>query len=89
MPKLTHLKWPEFKSALNELLGRSFRQNRIPFLYVIRDNDTGDFDEAYNDRHSKLTMCISHKGPSFKADNGEIFSFLVQHTENSERASIV
>ena len=44
--KLTHLKWLKFKSALNELLERSFSQNRIPLVYVIRDNDAGDFDEA-------------------------------------------
>ena len=34
-------------------------------------------------------MCISYNGPSFKADNEEVFSILVQHTENSEGASFV
>ena len=32
IPKLTHLKWPEFKSALHELLGRSYGQHKIPLL---------------------------------------------------------
>ena len=89
IPKLTHLKWPDFKSALSELLGRSFGQNKIPLLYVICTNDTGDFNETYDDRRSKLTMCISHTGPSYKADNGDVFSILVQHTEHTEGASIV
>ena len=89
LPKLSHKKWPEFKSGLSELLGRSFGQNKIPLLYVIRENDTNDFDDTYDDRRSKLTACISHTGPSYKSDNGDVFSILVQHTEYSEGASIV
>ena len=34
-------------------------------------------------------MCISHTGPSFKADNGDVFYILVQHTEHSEGTSII
>ena len=80
LPKMIHLKWPEFKSSLNELLGQLFGQNRTLLLYVICDNEAGDFDEAYNNRRSKLNLCIPHNGPSFKDDNGDVFSILLQHT---------
>mmetsp|Transcript_11806 Transcript_11806/g.14464 ORF Transcript_11806/g.14464 Transcript_11806/m.14464 type:complete len:233 (+) Transcript_11806:148-846(+) len=86
LPKIARLKWTKFKYALSKLLGRSISQNKIPLLYVICANDVGDFDEAYDDRRSKLTMYISHNGPSFKADT---FSILVQHTGSSEGASLV
>ena len=89
IPKLTNLKWPDFKSSLLELLGRSFGQSKIPLLYIIRENDLGDFDETYDDRRAKLTMCISLNGPAYTADNGDVFSILVQHTDNSEGSSIV
>ena len=89
IPKLTHLKWPEFKSALHELLGRSYGQHKIPLLYVTRVDDVGNFGGTYDDRRTKLTMCVSHIGAAYKADNGDVFSILVQHTENTEGASIV
>ena len=89
IPKLAHSKWPEFKSALNELLGRSNGQYKIPFLYVTRANDTGNLNGFYDDCRTKFTMCVSHIGAAYKADNGDVFSILIQHTENTEGSSIV
>ena len=34
-------------------------------------------------------MCVSHIGASYKADNGYVFSILIQHKENSDGSSIV
>ena len=75
IPKLTPLKWPEFKSALTELLGRSYGQHKTPLLYITRDADVGDFEEVYDDQRNKLMKCISHIGPAYKADNGDVFLF--------------
>ena len=34
-------------------------------------------------------MCVSHIGAEHKADNGDVFFILIQHTENSEGSSII
>ena len=75
IPKLSQLKWPEFKSAMTKLLGRSFGQHKIPLLYVTRVDTNGNFDDNYDDRRTKLTMCVSHSGVAYKSDNGDFFLF--------------
>ena len=89
VPKLTHLKWPEFKSALNKLFGRSFGQHEISFLYITREKDAGDFEDMYDDYRKKIIICTLNTGPAYKTDNGDVFSILVQNTETSEGSSIV
>ena len=79
---------PESKFFLCELLGQSFGQNKTP-LYVIHANDVGDFNEAYGNHHNRITKCVSHTDPAFKSYNGDVFSILVQYTENCEGISIV
>ena len=89
VPKLSPLKWPDFKSAICECLGRAIGKRTIPLLYVIRDNDVGDFSESYQNRREKLVACMTLKGSAFHTDNGDVFSLLLQHTENTEGYTIV
>ena len=44
VPKLTPLKWPDFKSAISECLNRAIEKNNIPFSYVIRKEQFGNFE---------------------------------------------
>ena len=89
VPKLSPLKWPDFKSAIYECLGRAIGKITIPLLYVIRDDDVGDFSETYQNRREKLVSCVTLKGSAFHTDNGDVFSLLLQHTENTEGYTIV
>ena len=66
-----------------------YGQHKIPLLYITREADVGDSEEIYDDRRNKLTMCVSHIGAAYKADNGDVLSILVQNIENSEGSSIV
>ena len=89
VPKLTPLKWPDFKSAIHECLGRAIGKRSIPLLYIIRDNEVGDYTDPYDNRREKLVACMSLKGSAFHTDNGDVFSLLLQHTENTEGYTIV
>jgi len=89
IPKITHLKWPKFKSALTKLLGQVVGQNKIPLLYVIRENNAGDFEDTYDNRRTKLVAYISHTGSAFKAGNGNAYLCLLQHTENTKGYAII
>ena len=64
-------------------------QNKIPFLYIPRANDEDDFDDDYDNRLTKLTSCIQHKGDAYKVDNSAVFSIWVQYTKNSESTLII
>ena len=75
--KLTYLKWSNFKLALTNLLRRSLGQHKTPLLYVIRDANTSNFNDVYDDCQSKRVLCISHTGSAFKADNNGVYSILV------------
>ena len=33
--------------------------------------------------------CMSLTGPAFQADDGDVFSLLIQHTENTEDYTII
>ena len=87
--KLTPLKWPDFKSAVTECLGRAIGKRNIPLLYVIRPDEVGDFEEPYDTRREQLIACMNLKGSAFKSDNGDVFSLLLQHTENTEGYNII
>ena len=89
VPKLTPLKWPDFKSSVSECLGRAIGKRHIPLSYVIRPDLVGDFDDDYENRREQLIACMTLKGSAFKSDNGDVFSLLLQHTENTEGYNIV
>ncbi len=50
VPKLTPLKWPDFKSSVSECLGRAIGKRHIPLSYVIRPDLVGDFEDDYENR---------------------------------------
>ena len=89
VPKLTLLKWLDFKSAISECLNRAVGKNNISLSYVIRKEQLGNFEEYYDTRREKLISCMSFTGPAFQADNSDVFSLLIQHTENTEGYTIV
>ena len=89
VPKLKSITWSEFKSAIIETLSRVKGRNIIPLSYVIRDDVVGDFEQSYDSRKDRLVSCITHKGPAFKSDNSDLFSILLQHTENTEGYSLI
>lgn len=89
IPKLLPLKWCDFKSGVSECLSRAIGRNKIPLIYVIRPNDEGIFDRPYESREARLITCMSHTGPSYLADRGDVYSLLLQRTEGSEGHSMV
>ena len=89
IPKLDNKNWPNFKSAIEEHFGRVLGRDKIPLSYVIRNNDTNDFNAVYETRKERLSSCLNHSGPDFKTDNGTVLSILVQYTKNTEGDSMV
>ena len=89
IPKLSTHKWIEFKTAMTECLGRTIGKNSIPFTYLIRQDDIGDFSFSYDNRTDRLIQCISLSGAAFKSDNSDLYSLLVEYTDNTEGYAIV
>ena len=89
VPKLKSTTWSEFKTAIVETLSRAHGRNSIPLLYIVREDLVGDFSADYDSRDDRLISCISLRGPAFKADNSDVFSILLQHTENTEGYSLI
>ena len=89
VPKLTPLKWPDFKSAVCECLGRAIGKRHIPLLYIIHPNLHGDFEDVYENRREKLIAYTTLEGSAFKSNDGDVFSLLLQHTENTEGYNII
>jgi len=89
VPKLKSTTWSEFKSGIVETLSRVKGRNDIPLSYVIRNDVVGDFKQPYESREERLVSCITQKGPAFKSDNSDVFSILLQHTENTEGYSLI
>ena len=56
---------------------------------MIRQGQFGNVEEYYDTHREKLLSCMSLTGPAFQADNGDVFSLLIQHTENTEGYTIV
>lgn len=89
IPKLTAMKWIEFKTALTESLSRIVGKNKIPLTYLIRVGANGNFNAPYNNRLERLVACTSHRGAAFTNDNSDLYSLIVQHTESTEGYSLV
>ena len=43
----------------------------------------GNLEIPYGNYHTKLVSCASHLDDTFKVDDGDVISILVQHTENT------
>ena len=89
VPKLKSTTWSEFKSGITETLSRAKGRNDIPLSYVIRNEVVGNFEKSYESREDRLVSCITQKGPAYKYDNSDVFSILLQHTENTEGYSLI
>ena len=68
---------------------RSIGKNGIPLIYAIRDNTTNSFNGPYESRIDYLVHCVKHVGPNYKFDNSDIFSLLIQYTENTEGHGLI
>ena len=55
----------------------------------MRNDAVGGFSDTYESREDRLISCISQRGPAFKADNSDVFSISLQHTENTEGYSLI
>ena len=77
IPKLTPVKWQDFKPAVTECPSCTVGKYDSPLLYIIQNNEENDFDCSHNTRREQLVECSSLKGPTFKANNGDIFSLLL------------
>ena len=89
MKKLSPLKWPQFKSGIIEILGRTIGRNGIPLIYVIREFEINDFEINYDSREEKLIQCMNLNGANYKSDNSSVFSVLLSYTEDTEGHSII
>jgi len=78
-----------FKSTVIKRHGRSIGCTCIPLLYVIRESNEYGFDDNYAYLRTKLVNCTQLRGPAYQADNGNVLSIFVQHTKNTEIASMV
>jgi len=87
--KLEPLKWSSFKTSMLEYFIWIKGKNGIPLSYIIRDSEVNDFKDNYEFRLEKLISCTTLRGAKYKADNGTVFSLLIQHTNNTEGYSLV
>ena len=87
--KLEPSKWSLFKTSMIEYFSRINGKNGIPLSYISRTNQTNDFEDIYESRIHKLLACTTLSGAKFSADNGTVFSLLIQHTNNTEGYSLV
>ena len=89
IPKLTKNNWKNFSQATKELLQRQRGTHNIPLIYIIRENDVGNYDGVYESTKDQLTQCISLTGGNYISDNGSVWSLLAGNTVGTEAESIV
>ena len=87
--KLISPDWINFKSAIIKFLGQSIGCMGIPLLYVMRESNEGDVDDRYACLRDKLVSFTQISSPSYQANNGDVLSLLVQHTNNMEDTYMV
>ena len=87
--KLEPLKWSSFKTSMLEYFSRIRGKNGIPLSYIVRNDEVNNFEDTYESRLDKLVTCTTLRGAKYKADNGTVFSLLIQHTDNTEGYSLV
>ena len=87
--KLKPLKWSAFKTSMLEYFSRVNGRNGIPLSYIARSAENNDFEEHYESRLDRLLACTAFRGAEYKADNGTVFSLLIQHTNNTEVYNLV
>ena len=89
IPKLTKNNWKNFSQATKELLQRQRGTHNIPLIYIIRENDVGNYDGVYEYTEDQLTQCISLTGGNYISDNGSVWSLLAGNTVGTEAESII
>ena len=87
--KLEPSKWSSLKTSMIEYFSRIKGKNGIPLSYISRTHQTNDFEDIYESRIHKLIVCTTLRDAKFSADNGTVFSLLIQHTNNTEGYSLV
>ncbi len=84
IPKLTGIKWMEFKTAMTESLSQIIEKNKIPLTYLIREDEVGNFNAPYSNQMEHLISCTAHRGATFMGNNSNLYSLIVQHTKGTE-----
>ena len=89
VPKLTKKNSKEFYRALVETLGRQKGVSSVPLLYVVRETAVGNYELPYVSTEKQLTACLAHAGENYNTDREAVYSLLVEHSKESEIASII
>ena len=87
--KLEPLKWSSFKTSMLEYFSCIKGKIGIPLSYITCADEGNDFENSCESRFEKIILCTTLRGAKFKADNGTVFSLLIQHTYNTEGYSLV
>ena len=58
-------------------------------VYVIRDEEEGNYDDEYELIELQLIDCVELNGGNYKSDNGSVWSLLAEHLIGIEAMSIV
>ena len=90
VPKLTKKNWKDFYRNLVETLGRQKGVSSGPLLYVVCQEDNGDYKAQNQSNERQLMVCLRHDaGENYNTDMEAVYSLLVQHGKGSEIASII
>jgi hypothetical protein len=64
-------KWKAFKEGSLALFNTTLGMDRVPYSYVVHDQDEPDDPQAvYETEHARLIAITPHAGLEFEADNG-------------------
>lgn len=83
IPKLTKDNWKRWSTTIKELFSQTYGKNYLPLLYIIRDEEVGDYDEVYNSTEEQLLSCISLNGTKARGDRQTVYSLLTQYAKDS------
>jgi hypothetical protein len=76
-------KWKPFKEGCIAFFNTNLGTDRVPFSYIIRENqDPADPMAAYPNEHARLIAITPHAGPEYENFNGRVYDYLKSWTLN-------
>ena len=89
VPKFKGQNYDEFMTSFTTLVSRQTGVNDLPLDYLMRENETGNYEAAYTSREAKLKHCVRLSGDNFRADSKALYSLYVQHIGTTGTGSSV
>ena len=84
VPKRTSDYFEDFDFDFQAAARRQVGLSRILLEYLLRNNNTGNYDVIWNSKEEKLNNCVIFVGQYYKEYSESLYTILVQHVHTLE-----